>query len=457
MAERLLNNLIAAVTNLRDNPEGNNNTVQNGSARSPAATTSETTEGALRRLYPSIDQPPVVRNNIPEDRSTVNNLTRFNPSIDYRPRKGKKNPVRPSKRKHSGSSRQSKATFKDVILLPSPTINVVPRGKNREELFAKCFAESALEISDEMSEQTINELFNRIFQRKLNSLPDPKFSFVRAIGNKIIPVSTGPFTGKLLKYLAKQGAIYIRANTDVDKNWRSWFKEVVENAQIKLSSDDSENDDELPCCPFDIASHGSTAKSCTTRNIVESSSTDSHGNTANSFTTRVIESFSPTPGISCPTCCNFFSPDTIEEHADLCAEEAGVIPATRRRYVDLLGEDEQLGGLITESISDIDQAAEDDEDPSKCDVANDTSNTKERLSAVITALRVNMSIRENRVHVRRKKLWVDFLQYRKSSKWFIPDGGLRIVFIGEPAVDGGGPRREFFTGMFIGSCNRPVS
>ena len=90
MAERLLNNLIAAVTNLRDNPEGNNNTVQNGSARSPAATTSETTEGALRRLYPSIDQPPVVRNNIPEDRSTVNNLTRFNPSIDYRPRKGKK-------------------------------------------------------------------------------------------------------------------------------------------------------------------------------------------------------------------------------------------------------------------------------------------------------------------------------------------------------------------------------
>lgn len=390
MAERLLNNLITAVTNLRDNPEGNNrvSSGHNGSVQ-PATTStiSETTNEALHRLYPSINQPPVVGNAsnatvtqlATTDRSFVNALTRFDPNTNYRPKKGKKHPARQNKRKHSESTRSSKATLKDVVLLPSPKINVVPRGKNREELYTKCFAESAVEISDDMSEQTIKEKFATIFQRKLNSLPEPKFDFVRAIGNKIIPVPVGPFTGKLLKYIAKQGAIYIRAKSDVDKNWRSWFKEVIEDNQIQLSSDESD-DNELPC-PFGTGIQSNTANSCATRDT-KSSSTNSHANTANGFPTRDTVSSPPAPIISCPTCYNFFSADTIQEHADLCAEEADGIPATRRRYVDLLGEDDQCLEVINESTSDGNQTAEDYEDLTKYDIdeSNDTNNAKERLS-----------------------------------------------------------------------------
>jgi hypothetical protein len=85
-----------------------------------------------------------------------------------------------------------------------------------------------------MSEQTIREKFSTIFQSRLDGLPEPKFDFVRVIGNKIIPVSSaGPFNGKLLKYLARQGPIYIQAQADVERNWRRWFKELTEENKLR--------------------------------------------------------------------------------------------------------------------------------------------------------------------------------------------------------------------------------
>jgi hypothetical protein len=99
---------------------------------------------------------------------------------------------------------------------------------------------------------------------------------------------------------------------------------------------------------------------------------------------------------------------------------------------------------IFENFGNADEIVEDDGNPQSMDA--DASNVKAKLSTVLTNLRENMSNTENRLHIRRKKLWDDLLDARKSSKWFKPDGVLRIVFIGEPAVDGGGPKREFLTG-----------
>lgn len=33
----------------------------------------------------------------------------------------------------------------------------------------------------------------------------------------------------------------------------------------------------------------------------------------------------------------------------------------------------------------------------------------------------------------------------RKKKWFKPTSLLRVIFVGEPAVDDGGPKREFFT------------
>ena len=450
MADQLLNNLITAVNNLRDNADGNNTNPSVSQRQQQAATNSETTSQALRRLYPSINQLPVPNpghvSSYSSGTSTqqggcssVNDLTRFNPRANYRPNK-RKNPIRHNKRQKCENSRSSKSTFKDVILLPSPSNNIVPRGKVREKLYTEGFAKSAEEISDDMSEQTIREKFYTIFQSRLDGLPEPKFDFVRTIGNKIIPVSSaGPFNGKLLKYLARQGPIYIRARADVERNWRRWFKELTEENQSKVSTSDESEDGELPCA-FDTDNECDTANDnativCESQPIVVD---DSPAGTSSSSESPLPA----TPLICCPTCSNFFPPDTIAQHADLCADEVIGIPATRRRYVDLLGDDDM--NQIFENFGNADEILEDDGNPQSMDA--DASNVKAKLSAVLTDLRENMSNTENRLHIRRKKLWDDLLDAQKSSKWFKPDGVLRIVFIGEPAVDRGGPKREFLTG-----------
>ena len=48
----------------------------------------------------------------------------------------------------------------------------------------------------------------------------------------------------------------------------------------------------------------------------------------------------------------------------------------------------------------------------------------------------------HRITVRRKKIFEDALLYFRKG---IPqDKGLKVTFVGEPAVDDGGPLREFF-------------
>ena len=55
----------------------------------------------------------------------------------------------------------------------------------------------------------------------------------------------------------------------------------------------------------------------------------------------------------------------------------------------------------------------------------------------------------NRVSIRRRFVFKDYLAAReklKQRKRFDRKGQLKITFIGEPAVDDGGPRHEFFSG-----------
>jgi hypothetical protein len=49
-----------------------------------------------------------------------------------------------------------------------------------------------------------------------------------------------------------------------------------------------------------------------------------------------------------------------------------------------------------------------------------------------------------RINIRRKTLWEDFTKERR--KRVKQQQKLKVVFLGEPAIDDGGPRREFFSG-----------
>ncbi len=61
-------------------------------------------------------------------------------------------------------------------------------------------------------------------------------------------------------------------------------------------------------------------------------------------------------------------------------------------------------------------------------------------------LRNSMEHDVRRVTVRRKSLWQDYLRARKGN--YNPKDAIKITFCGEPAIDDGGPKREFFSGNY---------
>ena len=99
--------------------------------------------------------------------------------------------------------------MRDVVLLPSLRMDDVPRGSKREQLYTNGCVISAYSISDGLTEKEIKCRMPSAFGEKLQGLPDPKFDIVRAVGNKIIDPACDSYNGKVLKYLNKQGPIYI--------------------------------------------------------------------------------------------------------------------------------------------------------------------------------------------------------------------------------------------------------
>ena len=98
--------------------------------------------------------------------------------------------------------------------------------------------------------------FGEILQR----LPDPKFQFVRAVGNKIIDSACDSYSGKVLKYLNKQGPIYIRPISEIKNltNIDDLSDECSSGNEetIKMDSDD----DVLLVSAFDLPKASSSTK-----------------------------------------------------------------------------------------------------------------------------------------------------------------------------------------------------
>ena len=67
---------------------------------------------------------------------------------------------------------------------------------------------------------------------------------------------------------------------------------------------------------------------------------------------------------------------------------------------------------------------------------------------LITDHECSMNVQEVkiRINVRRKEVFKDYLAISQKP-WFNNKRLLKITFVGEPAVDDGGPSREFFSGL----------
>jgi hypothetical protein len=127
----------------------------------------------------------------------------------------------------------------------------------------------------------------------------------------------------------------------------------------------------------------------------------------------------PTRMVECPHCFQFYSIENIADHAHLCI-------------------DDWVGEVVL---------------PVQADSAQD-SDAAEQMSDV-SLKDVLLSLIEDHVTkdegktlcVRRRYLWEDFKAAKRKCK-LSPSSKIRIIFIGEPAIDDGGPTREFLSSMY---------
>jgi hypothetical protein len=128
-------------------------------------------------------------------------------------------------------------------------------------------------------------------------------------------------------------------------------------------------------------------------------------------------------GVECPTCFNKFPVDEILQHADLCASSMIDWDVSNP---NVMPEDSKLDELASELW---------DDDPIEL-------HTHQSL---INKAKENMETGQTiRINVTRKTLWDDFT--RERARRLKPSKMLKVVFVDEPAIDDGGPRRELFSG-----------
>ena len=124
--------------------------------------------------------------------------------------------------------------------------------------------------------------------------------------------------------------------------------------------------------------------------------------------------------MECPTCFKAFPIQEIAEHADICASW----------HVESVGETITID---ENNLFDNNEFGIGDYEPGQTFVS------------LIKELQNNLEPGDPvRVNIRRKTLWEDFTKERR--KRVKPQHKLKVVFLGEPAIDDGGPRREFFSG-----------
>ncbi|XP_031565225.1 G2/M phase-specific E3 ubiquitin-protein ligase-like [Actinia tenebrosa] len=134
----------------------------------------------------------------------------------------------------------------------------------------------------------------------------------------------------------------------------------------------------------------------------------------------------------CPTCHTSFPLSLIEEHADICCER--VARASELAYSNL---------MLTMEVEDNQDNPAQDVDH----MAQEREEEKSELKYIIEKIKGRVSAKSSHIDVQRKFIFDDYLEGRKRP-WIKAENRLSVVFIGEAAVDDGGPRREFFTEIF---------
>ena len=305
---------------------------------------------------------------------------------------------------------------------------------------------TAFEINSDMTSSEIYDSFASFFSRKLKG---KDFEIVRAVGNKIIsPNLSQDITGRVLKHLTGQGPVYLRCKIPIENDY-TWATDE-ESDESDGGEDDSsrkekntrpgsgsntqspsvsEDEDPKPMMeyrpPPASAMRSSSSTSTTTGSVMEV--TDNHYSSSTSIRTSTYSS-SAILHPTCPTCNRQFPLSEIEVHADNCCENM--------RNPEI--------SLYESIVIDPEDNDEWNSEPAERSLPIETS---EELSARSLLEKCSALVKKPPalLFIRRKFIWDDYMEVREKP-WVKPENGVRVQFVGEPAVDGGGPSHEFFTG-----------
>ena len=241
----------------------------------------------------------------------------------------------------------------------------------------------------------------------------------------------------LNKYKEEVGRNYNRINffiatkTDYQLNRLSELGDLLEKESSESSDENKE--DQIHCTHKkwkQTTLDGVTGPNASTSSNSNSSVSVASSSFDNTASTSVDEKqqFSSEHNIQCPTCFEYFSVHSIAEHADACVDVW---------IGDIEDSENDTDSDLPNSLLD----AQTVEVPGEVMSATSLKTVAQKLA--------DEHIRkedQKRLNVRRKHLWVDFKQACVKYKLNLSTP-IRIVFLGEPATDDGGPKREFFSGI----------
>jgi hypothetical protein len=124
--------------------------------------------------------------------------------------------------------------------------------------------------------------------------------------------------------------------------------------------------------------------------------------------------------VECPLCLKTIPIATVEQHADQCASLFQILPD---------GDDH------------------DDNEDVQPSTAPASDGTLRDMVQKLAQVQFDPEEEPIRITVRRSRLWEDFKRAR--SRYYCPQKKLKVTFSGEPAIDDGGPKREFFSGKTL--------
>ena len=323
----------------------------------------------------------------------------------------------------------------DVILLPNTKMTSVPRGAIREELHVRNLVASAVEIKGEMEEAEIRTMFENLFASKLPTVVGHKFQFVRAVGNRIMePKVDRPWHGKMVKHISGQGPVYLRSakNIETDFIWATEEDDSSSDSDAALTEmldTRSPSPTQLSVENYFTAAAPATEPSASSNEAIDTLDNyrppvEDHMNVHVAGTSSAFA----LPGVLCPTCQESFPPAEIEGHADFCCEQRSSLEERAYSNLMLTMHETAVPTVYEEGTAEVTNPAGVD------------------LKDILKGIAARVEPKESRINVQRKFLWDDYLEAR-SRPWVHPENAIWVVFIGEPAVDDGGPRREFFTGV----------